>query len=126
MAFSRNTQLAACNLLQWHTHSGIDSLMLRLGLDYLSQGGMGGNKEIRLNGLFQYIHKHPGAVHDGRPLVQLVIEEAAQLLLDKYARRRPAAEAFLDALRADGFDVVDGQLRAAFPETLDLVAADAY
>jgi hypothetical protein len=125
MAFSRNTQLAACNLLQWHSHSGIDSLMLRLGVDRLSSAPTGENKEKRLNALFRHIQQSPNAAHDGKLVTQLLIEEAAILLKDnKYVQNSGNGQKFLNSLNADGFSIVDGNLRAAFPPSLDLPAAD--
>lgn len=124
MAFSRNTLLTACNVLQMYSHSEIDSLMLRLGADRLSEAGFGVNKEKRLNSLFKHTIQSPTPVHDGRPLTQLIVEEAAKLLGRNDWQKTTPGEAFLNSLKADGFYEVEGQLRAAFPETLDLPKAD--
>jgi hypothetical protein len=125
MAFSRNTLLTGCTLLQRYSHSEIDSLMLRIGMDQFSEGGVGENKEKRLNTLFRHCVKFPAATHDGRPLRQLIIEEAARLLKkNRYAETQPDGQAFINALKLDGFNEVEGQLRAAFPETLVLPQAD--
>jgi len=73
----------------------------------------------------RYLQENPGAELDGRPLVQVVVEQAVQLALSNdYLWRNGTFDPLIHSLERDGFVIEDGQLRAALPSNLDLPAAD--
>jgi hypothetical protein len=117
--FSRSTLLEACNLLATSLdyHGQVDDLFYRWGLDNLAEQSAG-SKIQRFRELFRHLKDHPETTHDGRVLIELVVETAASFV------SRRGGDAFLRALERDGFVVDGGKVRRALPEALDLPAAD--
>jgi hypothetical protein len=119
--FSRTTLLEACNLLGQHLsyHGQYDDLMLQWELDTLADDREGTIRQ-RFRNLFIYLRDHPDAAHDGRFVMDLVVEEAT-----RYVTQRQYSREFMRALDRDGFVIDENHmLRRALPETLDLPATD--
>ena len=116
--FSRATLFEACNLLgnSLGYHGQVEDLFYRWELDDFAEKPAGAIHQ-RFRQLFRYLKDTPTATHDGRSLIDLVVEEAA-----KHASKRD--DVFVRALERDGF-MLDGRtLRRALPESVDLPAAD--
>lgn len=118
--FSRPTIFEACNLLgrRISYHGAVEDLFLRWELDAFADSAAGAI-HVRLRQLFRHLRDNPTATHDGRPLADLVVEEAARRpILDEEDLR------FVRSLNRDGFVIENEVLRRTLPETIDLPAAD--
>lgn len=121
MPFPRDVVFEACNFLGEviQFHGAFEDCILRWGLDQLDKRD--GAVHQRFRGLFRFIRDNPDAQHDGRPIGDLIVEEATTTITD-YNRR--SSERFQRALERAGYAVENGQLRRTLPEALDLPAAD--
>jgi hypothetical protein len=117
--FSRSTLLEACNLLAgcFNYHGEVEDLFYRWGLDEFAENSAGSMIQ-RFRQVFRLLKDEPETMHDGRYLVELVVERAAMCV----GRRDGAA--FVRALERDGFSVERGVVRRTLPDVLDLPAAD--
>lgn len=106
-------------------HGALDDFFLRLELDTLANRT--GSIQQRCRNLFLFLRDNPEASYQGRPISEIVVEEAARLLPGAYgfdAQGGGRFAEFLRALERDGFAIDNGRLRRALPAGLDLPAAD--
>ena len=120
MPFPRAVVFEACTFLGTAVgyHGEFEDLVLRWELDQLEDRN-GQAVHQRFRELFRYLRDNPDATYEGRPLSDLVVEEAGR----RVSEYQPG-DAFVRALQRAGYFIEDGQLRRTLPETLDLPAAD--
>jgi hypothetical protein len=74
----------------------------------------------RCRNLFRYVRDNPESRFDGRPIADLVVEEAARHTTPDYQ----SDLSFVRALERAGYLIEDRQLRRTLPQAIDLPAAD--
>lgn len=127
MPFPRDVIFEACRLLAQsimvrhqyedsYANADFDELVLGWHLDILDKG-KGGILSRALD-LFRLLRDRPELEADGRPLSDLIVEEAAKR--SEFA----ADESFALALARAGYMIEDRRLRPTLPQELDLPAAD--
>ena len=130
--FSRQTILAASDLMANWGHTNIDRFLLEYGLEETVRGNSMAN---RANALGRHLLTNLDALsEEGENLADSVVgklvESAVRGSADGYPREfsfdvfRENYPALHRGLERDGFTVEDGQLRRALPEALDLPKAD--
>lgn len=112
--FSRATLFEACNLLgnSLGYHGQVEDLFYRWELDDFAEQPAGAIHQ-RFRQLFRYLKDNPTATHDGRSLIDVVVEEAA-----KHASKRD--DVFVRALERDGFTWDGRTLRRALRDVVDI------
>jgi hypothetical protein len=125
--FSRKTIIAAVATVERWTLSAIERFALEHSLDETNIR-LVGSKRDQANALIKFMLKHPTwPAAEGGLLAEVVVRD----LIHRAAAEAPEMDRFealfpglARALKRDGFDIVEGDLRLALPEALDLPATD--
>lgn len=131
--FTRKAIIAALATLEKYSNSDISRFLLEHALEN-TDADMGNSKRERTNGLIRYLLQRPDAqTEDGANLVDTIVRDLVQSAARSaqgstpWREPQPFAEAFPElarALKRDGFEVINGELRRVLPEALNLPAAD--
>jgi hypothetical protein len=131
--FSRRTTIAAVEVVEraTKTHADLTRYLLKCSSELAAWCNDGALAD-RFNHLIKFFDSHPGyRLDDNRLLEDELVETAVSMLPSEETPpwREPSAPppevtALLSGLNVDGFIVVDGVLRRAFPATLNLLEAE--
>lgn len=125
--FGRLTIIAAVETLETGTQADITRFMLEHALEATSADvGAGESKRSRGNSLIQYLLQNPALrTSEGGNLTDAIVRDLVEKAIARWGNgigeRFPS---LLHGLRRDGFEVVNGELRRAHPELVDLPRAD--
>lgn len=134
-SFSRPTIIAALSTLHAFTHAEFGLFILEHGLED-TEANVGSSVSVkkRTNAVIAYLLRNPDALHhEGGNLTDTLLRDLVERAIVRAGTPTPAnlAPSFEQmfptlsyALKRDGFQVRDGQLRPALPEVLDLPQAD--
>lgn len=130
--FSRRSVLAAIQVLESLTQAQLSRFLHELGPEFSQRvAGDSNSKKKRLNVLLDIYDENPICAVDGNHTIQdAIVEQAAALVRDDLASWDDGAlqwaidqREFCRRLETDGFVVTEGQLRATFPEDVELPEA---
>lgn len=132
MSFSRDTLIHLVDLIvrRTGTHAGLDTLLIRFGLEDVAPSSVGG-LEKRAAALLKHLVQSPDARGPrGAELAFEMVEHALGEVHQSLSRRFFGSRSLDDecpelvnSLRQDGFEVEDGKLVRSLPQELDLAEA---
>lgn len=124
--FGRRTIIAAVSTIERWYHADIDRFLLEHTREDELRTGSGDSKRARANDLIRHLVRNPEReAAEGGNLTDMVVRDliarATESSGDSFQEAMPELSR---ALKRDGFEVVNGQLRRTLPEALNLPASD--